>query len=473
MNCMSRGFLSAAMLFGSSYSYAFEHDIFATTKSVSSQRVQDLDGVGAPCLFAPLPEQLSLEETIERILCHDPQTRLAWAEAKAQAAKVGIGKSAYLPRLDGSISRHQGNTKTRYDDYPDLASDGNTLSSTNRLDLNWVLFDFGRRGAALRNAQELLQAANAHQNATLQNTFVLAAQIYYEALAAQQNLNISTSVAELAAENLKAADAKYKSGATALSDRLQAQTAFSQARLRQLRDAGNLRKTMGLIALYMGLAPETTLRLNGDLTQLPDVHFVKSVDELLLLARREHPALLAAQSRVHAAQALVDERRAEGRPTLALTANLSNARIDQSGGLYGDTREQGRSIGIELKIPLFEGFERSYQVRNARARVEAEQAKLANTEEQVSLEVWGSYQSLSVETKSLEQIGELVRQSRQSLEVVQGRYRAGVGSMLELLNALTAYAAAEDQHIQSLNAWQIARLKLAASLGRLGFWAVK
>ncbi|MNN88803.1 Outer membrane efflux protein [compost metagenome] len=80
---------------------------------------------------------------------------------------------------------------------------------------------------------------------------------------------------------------------------------------------------------------------------------------------------------------------------------------------------------------------------------------------------------MNIETKSLEQIGELVRQSRQSLEVVQGRYRAGVGSMLELLNALTAYAAAEDQHTQSLNAWQLSRLKLAASLGRLGFWAVK
>ncbi|MHC8391260.1 TolC family protein [Pseudomonas sp. MDT2-39-1] len=470
---MSRVVLSATLLFGSSYSYAFEHDIFATTQSISSQRVQDLDGVSVPCLFAPLPEELSLEETIERILCHDPQTRLAWAEAKAQAARVGISKSAFLPRLDGSVSRYRGNNKTRYDDFPDLSSDGDTLNSTNRLGLNWVLFDFGRRGAALRNAQELLQAANADQNATLQRTFVLAAQVYYEALAAQQSLNISTSVADLAAENLKAADAKYKSGAAALSDRLQAQTAASQARLRQLRDAGHLRKTMGLIALYMGLAPETSLRLNGDLTQLPDVHFVKSVDELLQLARREHPALLAAQSRVIAAEALVDERRAAGRPTIALTANLSRARIDQSEGLYGDTREHGRSIGLELKIPLFEGFERNYQVRNARARAEAEQAELASTEEHISLEVWGSYQSLNVETKSLEQIGELVRQSRQSLEVVQGRYRAGVGSMLELLNALTAYAAAEDQHTQSLNAWQLSRLKLAASLGRLGFWAVK
>lgn len=472
MKCMFHGVLSVALSYCSSYTYALETDIFSTNKGISSQRVQD-DSVGVPCFFTSLPDQLSLEETIERILCHDPQTRLAWAEAKAQAARVGISKSAYLPRLDGSVSHYIGNAKTTYDDRPDLSSDGDSLDSTNRLGLSWVLFDFGRRDAALRNAQELLQAANATQNSTLQTAFIRAAQIYYDVLANQQSLITSTSVVELAAENLKAADSKYKSGAAALSDRLQAQTAFSQARLRQLRDAGNLKTTMGLIALHIGLAPEASLRLSGALTELPDVHFVKSVDELLLTARKEHPALLAAQSRVNAAEALVDGQRAAGMPTLALTANFSRTQIDRSSGQYGNSREHGRGIGLELTVPLFEGFGRNYQIQNARARVEAEEAARAVTEEQISLEVWASYQSLTVESKSLEQIGELVKQSRQSLEVVQGRYRAGVGSMLEVLNAVTAYAAAEEQHTRSLNAWQMSRLRLAASLGRLGFWAVK
>ena len=82
--------------------------------------------------------------------------------------------------------------------------------------MSWVLFDFGRRSAALRNAQQLLLAANASQDATLQNTFALAAQAYYDALAAQRSLAASRQVAELAAQNLEAADAKYRAGAAAL-----------------------------------------------------------------------------------------------------------------------------------------------------------------------------------------------------------------------------------------------------------------
>ncbi|HBO0244893.1 TPA: TolC family protein, partial [Pseudomonas aeruginosa] len=295
----------------------------------------------------------------------------------------------------------------------------------------------------------------------------VAGQAYYDALAAQRSLAASRQVAELAAQNLEAADAKYRAGAAALSDRLQAQTALSQASLAQVRDEGALSNALGVIALCMGLAPDTPLRLSGELEAQPDTGFVKAIDEMLAEARREHPALLAAQARLKAA-ASVEESRAAGRPSLALSANLARSHSDQAMAFNGDTRERDRSIGLQLNIPLFEGFERTYQVRNALARREASEAELADTEQQVSLEVWNNYQSLSVETRSLARTRELVEQSRQSLEVVQGRYRSGVGSMIELLNALTAYASAEDQHIRALGNWQTSRLRLAASLGRLG-----
>ncbi|MEI9438984.1 TolC family protein, partial [Pseudomonas aeruginosa] len=103
----------------------------------------------------------------------------------------------------------------------------------------------------------------------------------------------------------------------------------------------------------------------------PDTGFVKAIDEMLAEARREHPALLAAQARLKAAAASVEESRAAGRPSLALSANLARSHSDQAMAFNGDTRERDRSIGLQLNIPLFEGFERTYQVRNALARREA------------------------------------------------------------------------------------------------------
>ncbi len=176
--------------------------MFGTAGQVAGQAVYDLGGSGLPCRGGPPPTELSLEEAIERILCHDPQTRLAWANAKAQAAQVGIGKSAYLPRLDGRLDASRGYSDMDYRDAPYLSGDGHRHRRGASLQLSWVLFDFGRRSAALRNAQQLLLAANASQDATLQNTFALAAQAYYDALAAQRSLAASRQVAELAAQKV-------------------------------------------------------------------------------------------------------------------------------------------------------------------------------------------------------------------------------------------------------------------------------
>ncbi len=160
---------------------AYEPDVFGTTGQVAGQAVYDLGGSGLPCRGGPPPTELSLEEAIERILCHDPQTRLAWANAKAQAAQVGIGKSAYLPRLDGRLDASRGYSDMDYRDAPYLSGDGHRHRRGASLQLSWVLFDFGRRSAALRNAQQLLLAANASQDATLQNTFALAANVIADA----------------------------------------------------------------------------------------------------------------------------------------------------------------------------------------------------------------------------------------------------------------------------------------------------
>lgn len=456
----------------SPYSFALSLDVFETEQDVSRTAIKDIDRLTWSCDVGALPEFLTLEEMIERVLCHDPQLRHAWSSAKAQAAWVGVKKSAYLPRLNGRSGVTSNRNNTAYEQLGERSTQGHQRQLDNRLGLSWVLLDFGRREAALRNAQQLLVAANANQDRKLQEAFVLAAQLYYDTLAAQGSQIAASKVAALAAENLNAAGAKYAAGVAALSDRLQAQTAYTQASLNEVRSNGTLRNAKGLIALRMGLPPQTPLELAATLSRRPDTQFVESVDELLEQARQDHPSVIAAKAKLDAAKASIDESQASGRPSLSFVANISDVRTNQAMAYSGDSRVRDNSIGLQLNIPLFEGFERIYLVRGALAQFEASEAELADVEQRISLDLWVNYQELSVETRSLERTAEWVEQSNQSLHVVQGRYSAGVGSMIELLNALNAYAAAEQQHINTLKNWQLARLKLAASLGRLGFWAL-
>ncbi|WP_425589932.1 TolC family protein [Pseudomonas rossensis] len=460
--------LTVCLCLSPKWSMAALVDPFATARDVSPAAI-NIDGVALPCDPQPLPNSLTLEDMIERVLCHDPQTREAWAIAKAQAALVGVKQAAYLPKLNASSSISSGRSTTTYEQQDEYSSSGHKRQFDNRLNLSWVLFDFGQRETAVGNARQLLIAANANQNRQLQQTFELAAELYYDALAAQRSAVAASQVIALAAENLKAASAKFAAGAAAQSDRLQAQTAYSQASLAEVRAKGALRNSKGLIALRMGFSPNTDVQLSGNLERRPDTHFIKSIDELLELARQDHPSLIAAKAKVEAANALIDESRAAGRPTLSLVANIGDMQTHQ---VNGDNHARDNSLGLQLNIPLFEGFERNYQLRGAHAQREAREAELWNIEQQVSLELWSHYQTLNIETGALEKTTEWVDQAQQALQVEQGRYRSGVGSMIELLNALTAYATAEQQHISALNRWQVTRLKMAASLGHLGFWSL-
>ncbi|HYD34289.1 MAG TPA: TolC family protein, partial [Methylophilaceae bacterium] len=58
----------------------------------------------SPCSQLDASQPLTLAEVANTALCHNPQTREAWASARVQAAVVGIAKSAYLPTVSDNIS---------------------------------------------------------------------------------------------------------------------------------------------------------------------------------------------------------------------------------------------------------------------------------------------------------------------------------------------------------------------------------
>ena len=124
-------------------------------------------------------------------------------------------------------------------------------------------------------------------------------------------------------------------------------------------------------------------------------------------------------------------------------------------------------------MPLFEAQARKAKVGAAQAEFEARQAELASLEQQVGFEVWKAYNELGSERERLAVGDELLANARRAQDIAQGRYKAGVGDILEALNAQTVLADATRQQIEARAAWQIARLKLAAAMGRIGPWAIE
>ena len=405
-----------------------------------------------PCL--PIQEDTiyGVLEVVDRALCQNPRTREAWANARIQAAQVGVAQADFLPDLDGRIgaSRTSGSTDT-------------TTQNSAALTLSWLLYDFGARSANLENARQLLSAASLTLDATVQTVFLDALRAYYATQAARAAVTAAVESEKASRESLTAAEVRYKVGTGTPADRLQAQTAWSQATLTRIRAEGVLRTAYGTLANVMGLDANRSLRL-AEIPKIPaDARSEHDVEALIDEARVRRPELGAAEARVGAARSNVDAVRASGKPSLSLGTGASWQ--DTSGN--SDFSSHSNSIGLTLSIPIFSGFETTYNVRTAEARVDAASALRDNVRLQVALDVWTAYQDLTTASQTLTTSADLLASAEQSERVALGRYKAGVGNILDLLNAQSALANARLQRIQAALDWYVARASLAKAVGTL------
>ena len=405
----------------------------------------------APCARDLPAGALGPVDAVDLALCNHPQTREVWAAARAQAALVGVATAGWLPALNGSAA----STRYQYDDSP-------YTRNSAALTLSWLLVDFGQRSANVENARQLLNAAAATQDATVQSLFLAALQSYYSAQATQAAVVSAREAERAASDSYQAANARYDVGVATPADRLQAQTALSQATLNRIRAEGDARNALGTLANALGFGAQQPLLL-AELPPAPTgAMFQKEVDALIGEAQARRPDLKAAEAQLKAAEAGVDLARAQGRPTVSLSAGPS---WQESAGVT----TQGNMIGLTLNVPLFSGFDTTYRVRSAAAQVDVRAAQRDRIRNQVALDVWKAYQSLNTATQSLKTTADLVASAEQSERVALGRYKAGVGTVLDLLSAQTALANARLQRIQAQLDWNVYRATLAQAMGALDY----
>jgi outer membrane protein len=426
-------------------------DPFDTEGLIPPKPALHLDGTtGDPCAAQPLDHPLNLPEVVNLALCNNPQTHVAWASSLAQAEQVGVNKAGYLPNI--SLNAADNRIKTGTAPTVDQRSAGITLS--------YLLYDFGARSASLDNARQLLAAAIATQDSTVQSVFLAAVQDYYQTQASFAALDAALESERAAKESFAAAEARYNAGSATPADKLQAQTAYSQATLNRITADGNLKNAQGTLANMLGLDANRNVALAAANTTAIPSDFEGDVNALIEQARQHRPDLQAAAAQVKAAQAGTDAARAAGRPTLSLTASADQY---NTGGI----NTHGSTVGINLSVPIFNGYAPTYRIRSAEAQVDVKNAQLEQLRLQVALDVWTAYQHLTTATQSLRSSADLLNSAEQSERVALGRYKAGVGSMLDVLNAQSALAGARQQRIQSTFNWNTSRAALAQAMGSL------
>ena len=412
----------------------------------------------------PLPTRgaaLTLPAIVDLALRNNPVTRESWAQAQAYADSYGAARASYLPTVDASATV----TRSEQPGGSSLApAAGPTVQSTvsPKGSLSYTLLDFGVRSGNVTSARETAYAVSFTHNATIQSTVLNVEQAYYSYVAARAVLEAQLVSFRDAEVSYDAARKMDSVGMATKADVLQAQTALAQAQLGLDTTQALLQTTRTKLAVAFGAPATAQFDVAARAEDINVADVTQSVESLVDEALRRRPDVQSAQATVRASQANVRAARGALLPSFGVSASrgYTNANVSTlSGNNY--------SVALSVQLPLFDGSLRRYDVARAQANMQYEAAYSEALDQSVAAQVVTSYYQTQSAAQQVRTTDVLFTSASASMDVARARYRAGVGTILDLLTAQATLASARAQRARARWTWAQQLAGLAYAVGAL------
>jgi outer membrane protein TolC len=399
---------------------------------------------------------LTLAELSDFALRNHPGTRAAWFSAMVDMVGIDAARALLQPQLALTVPL----TFDRGAASGAAASGASdiTRSLAPSLGLTWVLFDFGARASGLEAARWQAVASQLGYNRELQSVVSQVEQAYYGLLGARQLQAALALGVQATRASLDVAQARRRAGVATVGESALAEAAWADATLQLVRAQAGSRSADGSLASALGLPVNTTLNVAedaaGPVVENPATG--SRIDALLATARTSRADILALNAAVLQGEAQLSAAQAQGWPTLALSVQAS--RRWGSDGNTGNTQQ----LALTFSMPIFDGGLVRAQTQAARARVQLLTAQRDQQGQSVELEVWQSFQIADSADAVIDSAQALLRSASIAEDAARERYKAGVGSLLELIVAQSTAAQARVSAVQ-------ARYDARLAVARLGY----
>jgi outer membrane protein len=234
-------------------------------------------------------------------------------------------------------------------------------------------------------------------------------------------------------ENYRRVSAKFSAGVVPKVELLRAQSQLEQARsqLEQAR-ADYLRALedfKALLRLDGNVEPEGTLELK---------EFSLKEEELLQALKEKNSTLRVSKKAVELAQGTVELKRAQNLPTVNGFANYQLFTGKRSP--VGDTEWlKGYSFGVSINYLIFDGFSRKAEISGAEIDLLKQRENLLQLEYDLRARLRGILLSINSLKTQIKAVQSSLEFAKEGLRLSTERYRLGVGSQLELLEARANY----------------------------------
>ena len=422
---------------------------------------------------APVPQKhFGLAELIDLAERTNPRTRAAWETARAAAAAEGLVESQYLPQL--SFEALGGYEHTPLPAPKSLIPKGffesNTQEFIPSLALKWLLFDFGRRAAALEGSRADSFTANVAFTGTHQAVILNVSQAYFDLGAARGRLHAAQKALSTAQTTQDAANAKRNNGLATVVSVAQAERQTAQSRYNLTAAEGAATNAMANLVATLGIDAGTELDVT-DSSEIPlPAAPQDSVQAMIKQALIHRPDVLASLGQVDSAEASLKSARRAYYPVISVSAHAfqNMGAVSSDGKPYSGIDRPGANILLSISVPIYDGGMRSSQISVARAKVREAEEKLDETRDSAAQQVVKAYNGLVTSLSEYEAATALSQAAHTAYDAALHSYQQGVGTYTDLSTEENAVVQAETQVEDARASSHTAAAALAFAMGTIG-----
>jgi outer membrane protein len=305
-----------------------------------------------------------------------------------------------------------------------------------------LITDFGRTTNLAASANFSAKAENQNAIATKEEVLLAVDQAFYGALQAHAVLTVAEQTVSARQTLSDQVDALFKSKLKSQLDLSFANVNLAQAKLLLLDAQNNENAARATLSAVLGYPNLRDFQLVEDTSAISPPP--ASVDDLISQAVAMRPEMLALGFQYRAAQKFQAAERDLFLPTIEAVGAMGDTPVRDPvlSNWYG-------AVGVNVGIPLFNGFLYSARSREANLKTQASQDRLLDLRNRISRDVRTSWLNASAAYEKLNVTKQLSEQAQLALDLAQTRYNLGLSSIVELSQAQLQQTQAQITNAQA------------------------
>jgi outer membrane protein len=404
----------------------------------------------------PPGRTLTLAQAEALALKNNPQITIGRLRALVAHQYVREARSALLPTAYLSVTAVDANPGSR------IAAGGlnNSILFSRAAEgatVGQLITDFGRSTNLLSSSEYQAQAEDQNSAATTAQITLVVDQEFYNVLETKALLVVAQQTVQarqLLVDKIQAlTDAKLKSEIDLSFSKVD----LARGKLLLLEAQNNYQASLATLSAILGFPDEQ----NFQLVEEPVAITPPALDPLPLIqqALQHRPEVVALQDEVAAAQKFGSAEHDLWRPTVnALgVAGEAPVRDDHIPNWYG-------AVGVNINIPVFNGFLFNARAKAADLQTEAQRQKLADLRNNIARDVRNSWQDTNRAYERLSVTQQLREQASLALDLAQARYNLGLGSIVEFSQAELQKTEADTADTDARYQYRLTELVLAYTI---------